>query len=143
EREFAALIETLEAKIARADALAPAVQHARELLVAGRFEDAVERFEAIVADIPEHRLAGEGLARARAEAEANRQRELATDILQRAQAALDDRRYALCLEIVELAMATALPADTTEAITSLRHAAEAGLAEQETLRLARQTVEAA
>ena len=143
ERELAGLIEALEATIAKADALAPALQRANELLSTERFEDAVEQFETILRDMPEHQPAREGLARARAAAEANRQRDRITDLLQKARAALDNRRYALGLEILKQATSIPLPADATEAITALREAAEAGLLEQQALRLVRQQADEA
>jgi len=138
ERELARLIQELQTRISKADALAPAMQRANQLLSAAQFEDAAEQFETILTDLPEHRLAREGLARARAEAEAVRQRELAIDILDKARAALDDRRYALCLEMLKPARSFRLPTEATDAITALREAAEAGLAEEQTLRIARQ-----
>ena len=138
EREFAGLIEALEANIAKADALAPSVQRANELLAAGRFEDAVQQLEAVLTEMPVHGVARDTLARARAEAEANRQRELVADVLARARSALDERHYALCLEILKQAAAMTLPADATETMGALRVAAETGLAQEEALRVARQ-----
>ena len=142
EHEFSGLIEALEAKIAKADALAPSMQRANELLGAGRFEEAVQQLESIVTDMPEHRVAHDALTRARAEAEASRQRELVTEMLTKARSALDQHQYALCLEIVKQA-AAALPADAMETIGAIRAAAEAGLAQEEALRVARQKADEA
>src|SRR5205085_10368239 len=50
ERGLAARIDALEAKVAKADALAPAFRRANELLDVGGFADAAEQFESIVAE---------------------------------------------------------------------------------------------
>ena len=143
EREFAGLIEALEAKIAKADALAPSIQRTNELLAAGRFEDAVRQLEAVLTEMPEHGVARDTLARARAEAEANRQRALVTDTLAKARSALDERHYALCLEILKQAAAMTLPANATETMGAIRAAAETGLAQEEALRVAREKADEA
>src|SRR5205823_55044 len=133
----------MEAKIARAERLEAAVAQAHDLLDARRFEDAAEHFGAILEEVPEHRRAGEGLTRARAEAEADRQRERVTDIVERARAALDDHRYALCLETLREASELSAPPDASDAIRALREAAETGLVEEEARRVARQQAEEA
>jgi predicted Ser/Thr protein kinase len=140
EREFAGRIEAMEAKIAQADALAPAFQRAHELLDVGGFEDAAEQFESIVAEMPDHQRARENLDRARAEADAQRQRELATDLLQKARTALDGQRYALCLEILEQAADLSPAERLTEEIAALRQTV---LERQEALRQGRQEADEA
>jgi predicted Ser/Thr protein kinase len=134
ERQVARRIEAVEAKIARADALAPAFQRAHELLDTGGYEDAAEQFENIVAEMPDHQRARENLDRARARAGAQRQRQLATELLDKARAALADQRYALCLEILKQAGELSLPDTASEEISSLRATA---LGRQESLRHAR------
>ncbi len=143
ERELASVIEALEARIAKADVLAPAIHRADELLGTGRFEDAVEQLEAVLTEMPEHAVARETLARARTEAAANRQRELVIDMLTRARSAVDNRSYALCLEILKQTAEMALPADAVDKITAIRAAAEAGVVQEEAERLARQRADEA
>ncbi len=140
ERQLAGRIEALEAKIARADALAPAFQRAHELLDIGGFEDAAEQFESIVAEMPDYQRARDNLDRARAQAGAQRQRQLAAELLDRARAALADQRYALCLEALKQTAELALPEGASEEIASLRQTA---LARQESLRHARGEADAA
>ncbi len=140
ERALGARIDALEAKIAQADALAPAFRRANELLDVGGFADAAEQFESIVAEMPDHQRAREHLDRARAQADAQRQRQLATDLLAKARAALDDQQYALCLEILKQ-VAEVSPADaSSEEIVALR---QTTLARQERLRHARQQADEA
>ncbi|HEY3190341.1 MAG TPA: protein kinase [Solirubrobacteraceae bacterium] len=140
ERQLAGRIEALEGKIARADALAPAFQRAHELLDIGGIEDAAEQFESIVAEMPDHQRARDDLDRARAQAGAQRQRQLAADLLARARAALADQRYALCLEVLKQTADLSLPEGASEEIAGLRQTA---LARQESLRHARTDAETA
>ena len=140
ERGLVARIDALEAKIAQADALAPAFRRANELLDVGGFADAAEQFESIVAEMPGHQRAREHLDRARAQADAQRQRQLVTDLLTKARAALDDQQYALCLELLKQ-IADVSPADaSSEEIVALR---QTTLARQEGLRHARQQADEA
>ena len=142
EHELAGRMEALQAQIARANALAPAFQHAQELLEAGMLADAVQELEAIVAEMPEHAHALESLARARGLAEVERRRQLAARLVTDAQAALAERDYTLCLEL--LAQAAEIPLEEARPeIAALRQAAEAGREQQETARRARQQAERA
>ncbi len=142
EHDLMTRMEALQAQIARADALAPALQHAHELLAAGMLTDAVQELEAIVAEMPEHTRALESLARARDLAEAERLRLLAARLVTDAQAALAARDYTLCLEL--LAQAAEIPlAEAEPQIAALRQAAHAGQEAQETARRERQRAERA
>ena len=75
-RDFSARIEALHARITRADSLAPALRRASELLRAGQLAEAVGEFEAILAEMPEHARALDGLEQARAQVEVQRRRQL-------------------------------------------------------------------
>jgi hypothetical protein len=94
-------------------------------------------FEVIVADMPEHSRAIEGLERARARVEEERRRQLAAQLLQDAREALGDGGYTLCLEILKQAEEISPPADAVRDIAALRETAEAGLAAREAARRAR------
>ena len=142
EHDLVGRLEALQAQIARADALAPAFQHAHELLEAGMLTDAVQELEAIVAEMPEHARALEGLTRARGLAEAERRRQLAARFVSDARAALAERDYTLCLQL--LAQAAEIPlVEAVPEIAALRQAAEAGQKEQEAARRERQQAERA
>ena len=143
ERDLASRIEALRDKIARTDALVPAFQRATELLRAGHFTDAALEFEAIVADMPEHARAQEGLRQARAQAEEQRRRQLAAELLRDARAAFDEGGYALCLEILKQAADISPPAPIDQEITSLHQTAEAALHAQEAARRGRELAEQA
>ena len=143
EREVESGIEGLQAQIARAVAVAPALEHATELLEAGQFAAAVAELEAIVADVPEHMHALERLGRARAQAEAQVRRERVANLLREARTALDGGGYALCVEILDQAAEISVSSDASQEIDSLRQAARAALAAQEAARLARQQAERA
>jgi hypothetical protein len=143
ERDFAGQIEALRSEITRADALAPVLERATLLLEAGEWADAIEEFEAIVAEIPAHARALDGLRRARAEVEAERRRQLAQKLLDDARSALADGGHTLCLEILKQAAEIPAPAETVARIASLRETAEAQLAAREAARRARQEAEGA
>src|SRR5262249_11142145 len=66
EGELADRLKTGQAKVAQAEALAPALQRALALLQRGEFAKAVPEFEAIAVQMPDHWRALEGLAQARA-----------------------------------------------------------------------------
>ena len=94
ERDLSARIEALQARITRADSLAPALRRATALLEAGQWADAVGQFEAIVAEMPEHARALDGLEQARAHIEGERRRQLAAKLAQDAREALEEARRA-------------------------------------------------
>ena len=131
------------ARITRAESLAPALRRATELLQAGQVPDAVEEFEAILAEMPEHARALDGLERARAQIEMQRRRQLAAELAQDARAALDEGRLTLCVEILERAAQIPPPAEAVAEIASLRAAVEAAVAAREGVRRARQEAEGA
>ena len=141
ERDFAGRIEVVQARIARADSLAPRLQRATELLRAGQAVDAVEAFEAIVAEMPEHARALDGLREARAQVEAERRRQLATTLVQDARAAFEAGEYARCLQILKQADEIPPPAEAVQEIVSLRETAAAAVAAREAARRARQQAE--
>ncbi len=141
ERDFAGRIEALQSRITRADSLAPALRRATELLRAGRGADAVEAYEAILAELPEHARALDGLRQARAQVEAERRRRLATALLQDARAAVEASEYARCLEILKQAEEISPPAEVVQEIVSLRETAAAAAAAHEAARRARQQAE--
>jgi hypothetical protein len=141
EGDFAGRVEALREKIARTDALAPAFQRGTELLRAGQFSDAALEFEAIIVDMPEHARAQEGLRQARAQAEEQRRRQLAAELLRDARAAFDDGGFALCLEILKQAAEIPPPPAMVQDVASLRQTAEAALEAQEAARRGRQLAE--
>ena len=137
ERDFAGRIEAMRSQLACADRLAPSLQRATELLRGGEWADAVAEFEAIIAEMPEHARALEGLGEARAKVEAERRRQLAAQLLQDARAALNEGAHTLCVEILKQAVDTTPPAGVLEEITALQQTAEAALAAREAVRRAR------
>ena len=143
EQDLGARIEVLRAKMARADAATEAMQRGAELLEAGQFADAVEEFEAIVAELPEHARAREALEEARVKAEQDRRRQLAVKVVQDARAALAEDACTLCLEILKQAMEIPPPAEVADEIAVLRQSAEMRLAALEEVRRARQEAERA
>jgi hypothetical protein len=139
--DFTARIEALRTSIAQADSLAPDLRRALELLQAGQFGEAVGAFEAVVAEMPQHGRALDGLEQARAHVERQRRWQLAAKLAQDARAALDDGSLTRCLEILERAAEIPAPAGTVEEIGSLRRAAEAAVAARLALGRARQEAE--
>src|SRR5262249_5660543 len=94
----------------------------------------------VVTQMPEHRRAQNGAERVREKADAERRHQRGQDLLANAQAALRERRYARCLEIIEEAVAFGVPAEVAAELTSLR---EKVVAEQEAVRRQQQEAEAA
>jgi hypothetical protein len=135
EQDLAQRIEGVEAKLARAVALAPAVQRGLESLAAGRFEDAVEELGTVVAEMPEHARALEGLEQAQALGEAARRRELAGLLVEDARGALEEGAFAFCLEILEQTEEIPAPQELSRAIQTLRETAQSGLAAVEARRV--------
>ena len=138
ERDLGVRIEALQAKVARAEAVAEAMRRGAELLEARQFAEAMEEFEGVVAEMPEHARASEALGQARARAEEDRRHQLAVKLVQEARATLAEEAYTLCLEILKQAIEIPPPAEMAEEIAQLRLAAESGLAAQEAARRARQ-----
>jgi serine/threonine-protein kinase len=143
ERDLATRIEEAMAQIARVDLVAPGLERATELLDAGEFAAAVVEFETILADIPGHPQALEGLARAQARVEEDRRRRLAAQLLQDARKALDERGYTLSLELLKQAADISPPPDAVREIAALRETLEAALAAQEATRVAQQRADQA
>ncbi len=143
ERDLAARITSLQGRMTQADALAPAFERATELLQAGQFADAVEEFEAVVTDMPEHVRALDGLSQARARVEAQRRHQLAVTLLQDARTAFTAGEFTLSLEILKQAAEIPPPPEAVQEIASLRETAEAAATAQETTRRARQQAERA
>ena len=103
-------------------------ERATELLRAGQFAEAVGEFEAILAEMPEHARARDGLEQARAQVEVQRRRQLAAELAQDARAALDDRKSDPCLEILGGRSRSLVPPEAVEEMAGLRAAAEAAVA---------------
>src|SRR5262249_21392514 len=141
ERDFTARLAALQDKITRAEALAPAYIRGRELLRTQQFVDAAIEFEAILADMPEHAWAREGLHQARIQAGEQRRRVLTTALLRDARVALDGGAYARCLEIVGRARTVPPPAAMIEEITALTDAADAALKAEEAKQRERRSAE--
>jgi predicted Ser/Thr protein kinase len=87
ERDLGVRVVSLQTQIARADALAPALQRGDKLLAAHRFDAAAAQFEAIVAEMPEHARARERLEQARAAAARQHERSLAETVVRAQHAA--------------------------------------------------------
>jgi serine/threonine protein kinase len=143
ERDLAARIAALQDKIGRAETLAPAYLRGTGLLRALRFADAAIEFEAIIADMPEHARAQEGLRQARAQAEEQRRRQLTADLLREARVALDGGAHALCLEILGKAKAVPAPAAMVQELAALAQTAAAALQAEEAARRERGLAERA
>jgi len=142
EREIAERIQAAQAQLARLGALAPVVQRGLELIEAGQFADAVLELEAVVAEVPKHARALDGLVEARAKAEESRRRQLAGVLVADARTALLESSPSLCLEILKQA-AEISPALLGAEIAALRERAEAALAAEEAARQAREQAEGA
>jgi hypothetical protein len=138
ENELVGRLKQGQAKIAQAEALAPAVQRGLALLQGGQFAEAVAEFEAIVSEMPEHRRALDALTQARAQADAQRERTHVLEIVEQARTALAEGRHAICFELLEQAAAIPASAEIVPELASLREAAEAVLAEQEAAQRAEQ-----
>jgi hypothetical protein len=134
EQEIAARIQAARSLLARVDALAPAMEHAHQLLASGQFADAGLEFEAIVAEVPEHALAIEGLAAARARAEALRRERLSSLLIEDARSVLADGAPALCLEILAQAAEISPALLSSPEIAALRERAEAAVAAEDAAR---------
>jgi protein kinase-like protein len=140
EREIEARIHSVQGQIERADVLAPALEHGTELLEAEQFAAAEAELAAIVAEMPEHARAAEGLRRAKAGVDTERRRRLTAQLLQDARRALSEGEYTLCLEILEQVSAIPAPEEAGREIAALRETAEKLTAIQEARR-ARQLAE--
>ncbi len=90
--------------------------------------DAIAEFEGIVADMPEHARATDSLARARAQVDAERRRQLATKLVGDARAAVAAGEYTLGLEILKQAAEIPPPAEAVPEIVTLRATAETAVA---------------
>ena len=143
EHEIAERIQAARSLLARVDALAPVMEHARQLIESGQFADAVLEFEAVVAEVPEYALALEGLAGARARAEESRRGQLSRVLVEDARAALLDSAPGLCLEILTQAAQISPALLAAPEIAALRERAEAALAAEEAARRAREQAEGA
>jgi hypothetical protein len=142
ERDIDARIRSVQARIERAEAVTPAFERGMELVQAGQFADAEVELAAIVAEMPEHARAAEGLRQARIGAEAERRRRLTAQLLQDARQALSEGQYTLCLEILEQVSTIPAPEEAGREIAALRDTAEKLTAVQEARR-ARQLAEQA
>ena len=148
ERELGVRIETMQARLARAEAVAPAVQRGVALLEAGRFGDAVVELEAALAEVPEHWHAREALEQARTGAEAEQRARRAETLVREARGALERGDVAGCLGLLDEADVIPPPAEVVPSITALRQqaslAAQAeALAAQAEARAAQEAAEAA
>src|SRR5215813_2434094 len=143
ERDLMSRLEAGRAKMARAKALAPAALRGLALLQHGQFAKAIDEFETILSEIPEHARALEGVAQARAQANAERERKFAEKLVQEARTALFAGRHATCLELLQRATGIPLPAEMIPEFASLREAAETALAEQAAAQRVQQEVEGA
>jgi hypothetical protein len=81
--------------------------------------------------------------KAEAEAEAERRRQLTAQLVQEARVKLDERRFALCLELLKQAVSVPAPPEAVASIDSLRVSAETAWAAEEAVRRARQQAERA
>jgi protein kinase-like protein len=141
EADLLARIQAAKGLLMRADVLAPAFERGGELLQAGQLTDAIAEFEGIIADMPEHALAADSLARARAQADAQRRGQLATRLVQDARAAVAAGEYTLCLEILKQAAEISPPAEAARDIASLQEMAEAAVATHKAALRVRQQAE--
>src|SRR5262245_39645468 len=101
EQDFAARTAARRERLSRAELLAPALQRGNELLQALQFADAAVKFQAILAEMPEHARAQEALRQAQAHGEEQRRQQLAAELVRDAHAAHGEGSYALCLEILK------------------------------------------
>jgi len=143
EGDLVGRLKAAQAKMTQAEALAPALERGLALLQNGQFESAVEELEAIVANMPEHRQALDGLSRARAQVTAQRHRQLAAELVEEARNALAEGRHSICLELLQQVAGLPPPAEVIQEIASLRGAAESALAALEAAERVRGQVERA
>jgi hypothetical protein len=134
EPDQARKIEEFEAKLARADALAPMMERGLESLEAGRFEDAVAEFGIVVGEMPDHARAQEALEEARRRGADEHRRQLAARLLDDARAALGEGSFAFCLEMLRQVDEVPAPPELAPAIESLRETALSGLATEDARR---------
>ena len=143
EDELVARLKAGQAKMAQAESLGPAFERGLALLHGEQFEEAIPQLESIVAQMPDHWRALEGLAHARAQLDAQRQRKLAAKLVHDARTALAEQRHATCLELLEKIAAIPPPEEVIPELNSLRQSAKAALAEQEAAKHAQQRAERA
>jgi predicted Ser/Thr protein kinase len=126
------------------DVLAEAVQE----LELGHWDASLARVAEVLEAAPDDAAARAvaeraEVAKAQAEAEAERRQQLTAQLVHEANAALNERRFALCLEILKQAVSVPAPLDMQPAIVSLRVKAEAESAAAEAEQRARQQAERA
>jgi hypothetical protein len=124
EADLLGQIEAAKGTLKQADALMPAFERGLELLEDGQLTDAIAELEGVVATLPAHALAADALARARAQADAERLRGLAARLVEDARAALEAGEYPVCLDLLKQAAEIPPPAEVIQDIVSLRDKAE-------------------
>jgi serine/threonine protein kinase len=131
EAELAMRVEHLRSQLERARSVEPSLDDASRLTRAGDYDAAIEVFQRVVDEMPEHARASEGLQHARD----SRQRILATAILDRATAAMSRRAYSDCIQSLNaLSGLERLPPDLAVQADELRQAAQSGLSEPDSER---------
>jgi hypothetical protein len=143
ERQLAERIAGARSRLARVDALARIVEHGDQLLEAGEYAAAALEFEAVLAEVPEHVRAREGLATAREKADEARRGQLAGLLVEDARAALHEGSPALCLDLLVQAAEVHSPILAEPELAALRAEAEVAVAAEEAARRARTEAEAA
>ena len=132
-------LKGLRATIAKLDAVEPIAADAEKLLGAGKFAEAREKFEKVLADVAEHTASKAGLEKARAGEETERRKQATAKLLEEARAALEAKLGEKCLALLEKAAAIPAPDEATAEINKVREDAKRLIAEQEaTLRAKKQ-----
>jgi serine/threonine protein kinase len=138
-RDTTTRIARLNALLARAESLKPALDGGLAALAAGDFDRAVSELDRVVTEMPEHTHAAESLREAQHRVAERRQgREQLEAFVREASAAYDAGEHTRCLELLAWVAEHATPDTEPAEAARLRSAAQAALAREraeETTRL--------
>ncbi|HYC56904.1 MAG TPA: protein kinase [Candidatus Binatia bacterium] len=132
-REGSERIEALRTRLQSMEALDAEVKRGEALARAGDFGAAMETFQAVLARMPDHTMAQDALARARAAIESQAQRRLTEKLLSTARAALASGNGKECLRILDEARRLPSSAQVIAELDGLRRAAQGEIARRERL----------
>jgi hypothetical protein len=132
DKDTTARIDRMQELLTRAEALRPALDRGLAALQRGDYEQAVADLDRVVAEMPEHARAAEGLREAQHHVDAQNQgREQLASLMREATAAYDTGAFARCLEILRSLVDSAAPAAAAPDVLALRGRAETAMAREQ------------
>jgi len=129
EQQVTSQVGATSTRIEQVRSIEPAMKAAGELIRQERFADAAAEYGRILTIVPRLAAAREGLetAEGHVRAEIERRRQATLELLERARAALAERKFEKSLSVLAESASIPAPPDTEAEIEALREVAEAGL----------------